>query len=37
MLRPFQRLIPPLGGLDLSPIFALILLQALRILDHPAD
>jgi YggT family protein len=32
VLRPFQRLIPPLGGLDLSPIFALILLQALRIL-----
>jgi YggT family protein len=31
VLRPFQRLIPPLGGLDLSPIFALILLQALRI------
>jgi YggT family protein len=32
ILRPFQRLIPPLGGLDLSPVFALILLQALRIL-----
>jgi YggT family protein len=32
VLRPLQRLIPPLGGLDLSPIFALILLQALRIL-----
>ncbi len=32
VVRPFQRLIPPLGGLDLSPIFALILLQALRIL-----
>ena len=32
LLRPFQRLIPPLGGLDLSPFFALILLQALRIL-----
>ncbi len=32
VLRPFQRLIPPLGGLDLSPVFALILLQALRIL-----
>lgn len=32
VLRPFQKLIPPLGGLDLSPVFALILLQALRIL-----
>lgn len=32
VLRPFQRIIPPLGGLDLSPVFALILLQALRIL-----
>jgi YggT family protein len=31
VLRPFRRLIPPLGGLDLSPIFALILLQAIRI------
>ncbi|HZF17763.1 MAG TPA: YggT family protein [Steroidobacteraceae bacterium] len=31
-LRPFQKLIPPLGGLDLSPVFALIVLQALRIL-----
>ena len=31
VLRPFQRIIPPLGGLDLSPVFALILLQALRI------
>ena len=32
VLQPFRRLIPPLGGLDLSPIFALILLQAVRIL-----
>lgn len=32
VLQPFRRLIPPLGGLDLSPIFALILLQAIRIL-----
>ncbi len=29
LLRPFRRLIPPLGGLDLSPIFPIILLGAL--------
>jgi YggT family protein len=28
MLRPFRRLIPPIGGVDLSPIAALLLLQA---------
>jgi YggT family protein len=31
VLRPFQRLLPPMGGLDLSPLFAMILLTALRI------
>lgn len=31
VLRPFQRLLPPMGGLDLSPLFAMILLSALRI------
>ena len=29
LLRPFRRLIPPIGGFDLSPIFALIGLGAL--------
>jgi len=29
VLRPFRRLIPPLGGFDISPIFAIISLGAL--------
>lgn len=32
VLRPFQRIIPPMGGLDLSPLFAIIVLMALTIL-----
>lgn len=32
VLRPVRRLIPPIGGLDLSPLFVLIGLQALMIL-----
>ena len=28
VLRPFRRLIPAIGGLDISPIFAVVLLQA---------
>lgn len=31
VLRPFRRLVPALGGLDISPIFAIILLMALSI------
>jgi len=27
VLRPFQRLIPPLGGVDISPIIVILLLQ----------
>jgi len=26
-LRPFQRLVPPIGGIDLSPLFLLLILQ----------
>ena len=28
LLRPFRRVIPSIGGLDISPVFAIILLQA---------
>ncbi|HEX7719528.1 MAG TPA: YggT family protein [Woeseiaceae bacterium] len=31
ILRPFRRVIPPVGGLDISPIFAIVLLQAVVI------
>lgn len=32
LLRPFRRFIPSMGGIDISPVFALILLMALSIL-----
>lgn len=32
LLRPFRRLLPPLGGFDVSPVFAIILLGAASIL-----
>jgi YggT family protein len=32
IIRPFQRIIPPMGGLDISPIPAMIALQLLLIL-----
>lgn len=32
ILAPFRRLIPPIAGLDLSPLFALIAVQALSML-----
>ena len=40
LLAPIRRFIPPLGGLDLSPIIFFLLLQALEIairntLDYP--
>jgi YggT family protein len=31
ILRPFRRVIPPMGGLDLSPLFAIIALTAITI------
>lgn len=32
LLRPFRKIIPSLGGLDLSPLFAIILLQFVNFL-----
>ncbi len=32
LLRPFRRYIPPIGGFDVSPIFAIILIGALSML-----
>ncbi len=32
VLRPFRRIIPAIGGLDISPIFAIILLSATAML-----
>ena len=32
LLRPIRRLIPPISGLDLSPLFAIILMQVLVML-----
>jgi len=32
LLRPVQRLIPPVSGIDISPVFVIIGLQALRML-----
>jgi len=35
VLRPIQQLIPPISGIDLSPLFAIIGLQVLRMLVMP--
>jgi YggT family protein len=35
ILRPMQRLIPPIAGLDLSPVFVLVFLQALQLFAVP--
>jgi len=35
VLAPIQRIIPPVGGIDLSPLFALIGLQVIKMLIHP--
>jgi YggT family protein len=35
ILRPIQQLLPPISGIDLSPLFALIGLQVLKMLILP--
>jgi YggT family protein len=35
VLRPFQRIIPPLGGVDITPILALLVIQGLRMYILP--
>jgi YggT family protein len=35
ILAPIQRIIPAVAGIDLSPLFALIGLQVLKMLIHP--
>jgi YggT family protein len=35
VLAPIQRIIPPVAGIDLSPLFALIGLQVIKMLIHP--
>jgi len=35
VLRPFQRFIPPLGGVDITPILALLVIQGIRLYILP--
>ena len=35
ILRPMQRLLPPMGGLDLSPLFAILLIMVAKMLIIP--
>ncbi|HUO22430.1 MAG TPA: YggT family protein [Caulobacteraceae bacterium] len=36
ILRPFQKIVPPLGGVDITPLIALIILQGIRAYLWPA-
>ncbi|MDR3510506.1 MAG: YggT family protein [Caulobacteraceae bacterium] len=31
ILRPFQRFIPPIGGIDITPIIALLVIQGVQV------
>ena len=35
VLRPFRKIIPPMGGLDLTPLFAILLLMVAKMLLVP--
>ena len=35
VLRPLQKLLPPMGGLDLSPLFAILLIMVAKMLIIP--
>jgi YggT family protein len=35
VLAPFQRIIPPLGGVDISPIIVILVLQGIKIYILP--
>ncbi|MEO8115656.1 MAG: YggT family protein [Phenylobacterium sp.] len=35
VLRPFQRIIPPLGGVDITPIIVILIIQGLLIYIIP--
>ena len=30
LMEPFRRIIPPLGGIDISPVIAIILIQGIK-------
>jgi YggT family protein len=35
VLSPFRRLVPPISGLDLSPLFAILAIQVAKMLVLP--
>lgn len=35
VMRPFQRIIPPLGGVDISPIIVILVLQGIKMYILP--
>ncbi|WP_374600355.1 YggT family protein [Brevundimonas sp.] len=37
VLAPFRRIIPPLGGIDISPILVILIIQGIRSILLPAS